>query len=338
MGYISIAVRAIVNVESLNGIETVGNLSRHRTAPIVIPTDGNSYAIRFLPVVSGESIAHAYQELLVDESRSYNLPLSGRSSRYEFLKFADDTLLKEENINEPKNENDIRRAEVDILLKDYVCDVGGFLYAGSPSIKRTSCFQVGYMIPAIHEKEVAALESQFQMRFAPSSMANHQIPYSVEVGSALYTFTFTLDTDRIGKPSTPFGNKNDKEEELNRQRGSRIKASLDALVRFYSYLSFGAKRSRFLPNIDVVSAVASYSKGSRFTISPGNDKGFIRSTVERSKAFIDAIQRLKDEVSVDVFAYDKEGAASDIRDIAISSSVEGMMNSLIDRVVKDEMI
>ena len=337
MGYISIALRAVVNVESLNGIETVGNLSRHRTAPLVIPINGNGYAIRFLPVVSGESIAHAYQELLVEEANSNNLPLSERSKKYEFLKFAEDKLLEEENIEKPKDENDIRRAEVDILLKDFVCDVGGFLYAGNPSIKRTSCFQVGYMVPAIYEKEVAALESQFHMRFAPSSMSNHQMPYSVEVGSALYTFTFTLDTDRIGKPSTPFGKKSDKEEELNRQRGLRVKASLSALTKFYSYLNFGAKRSRFLPNMEVESAIASYSKDSRFTVSPGNNKEFIRSTAMRMNAFIATMQSLNRNASINLFAYSRDNIALDISGINSASSIEDMMRALINSVISEEL-
>ena len=337
MGYISIALRAVVNVESLNGIETVGNLSRHRTAPLVIPINGNGYAIRFLPVVSGESIAHAYQELLVEEANSNNLPLSERSKKYEFLKFAEDKLLEEENIEKPKDENDIRRAEVDILLKDFVCDVGGFLYAGNPSIKRTSCFQVGYMVPAIYEKEVAALESQFHMRFAPSSMSNHQMPYSVEVGSALYTFTFTLDTDRIGKPSTPFGKKSDKEEELNRQRGLRVKASLCALTKFYSYLNFGAKRSRFLPNMEVESAIASYSKDSRFTVSPGNNKEFIRSTAMRMNAFIATMQSLNRNASINLFAYSRDNIALDISGINSASSIEDMMRALINSVISEEL-
>jgi CRISPR-associated protein Csa2 len=338
MGYISIALRSVVNVESLNGIETVGNLSRHRTAPLVIPIEGNGYAIRFLPVVSGESIAHAYQELLVDEANSSNLPLCERSKRYEFLKFADEKLLNEEQINQPKDEDDIRRAEVDILLRDLVCDVGGFLYAGSPSVKRTSCFQVGYMIPAIHEREVAAVESQFHMRFAPSSMSDHQIPYNVELGSALYTFTFVLDTDRIGKPSTQFGKSDkDKEEELNRQRVARLKASLAALAKFYSYLSFGAKRSRFLPNMEAVSAIASYSRDSKFTVSPGNDNGFIRSTIERRNAFVDTMKRLNKSISIDLFAYDRENAVSNVNasDVRLSSSIENMIGALIAKAQEE---
>ncbi|MEM2841665.1 MAG: DevR family CRISPR-associated autoregulator, partial [Candidatus Bathyarchaeia archaeon] len=145
MGFISVAVRVLMNLESLSGVETVGNLARHRTAPIVMPS-GEGYTIRFVPVLSGESLAHSYQELLVQEAKSRKLPIGEYSSRLEFLKFADEHIMSEEKIDPPKNEKDIRRAEVDVLLKDYVADVGGFLYAGrkgSP-IKRTSCFQVGY--------------------------------------------------------------------------------------------------------------------------------------------------------------------------------------------------
>lgn len=330
MGYISIALRAIVNLESLNGIETVGNLSRHRTAPLVIPS-ANGYTIRFLPVVSGESIAHAYQELLVNVAIAENLPLSKRSRQYEFLKFADEKLLEEENVEKPTNENDIRRAEADILLKDFICDVGGFLYAGNYPVKRTSCFQVGYMVPAIYEKEVAALESQFHVRFAPSSMGSQQ-PYSVEVGSALYTFTFILDIDRIGKPSTPFGNVDKKkEEELSKQRTTRIDAALKALAEFYSYMNFGAKRSRFLPNIESISAVASYSKDSKFTVSPGNSNAFINSTIQRKNSFKDTMSSFNKNLDIDIFVFDKEGALGKVNDSSIktSDSIEGMIKELI---------
>ncbi len=334
MGYISIALRAIVNLESLNGIETVGNLSRHRTAPLVIPST-NGYTIRFLPVVSGESLAHAYQELLVNVAIAKNLPLSQLSRRYEFLKFAEKKFLEEENVKEPTNENDIKRAEIDILLKDFICDVGGFLYPGSYPVKRTSCFQVGYMVPAIYEKEVAALESQFHVRFAPSSMGSQQ-PYSVEVGSALYTFTFILDIDRIGKPSTQFGNVDkNKEEELSKQRTTRIKAALAALAEFYSYMNFGAKRSRFLPNIEPISAVASYSNDSKFTVSPGNGNAFIKSTIERKNAFKDTIKSFNKNLEIDLFVFERASEGINDSGVKISSSLEGMIKELITRALSN---
>ncbi|MEM1995328.1 MAG: type I-A CRISPR-associated protein Cas7/Csa2 [Nitrososphaerales archaeon] len=328
MAFISIALRALLNLESLSGVETVGNLARHRTAPIVIPTK-DGYTVRFLPVLSGESIAHAYQELLVEEAIQRDLPISSYSRRFEFLKFSDDQILKEEGLSPPVKEDEIRKTEVAILLSDYVADVGGFLYAGNIPVKRTSCFQVGYAIPAINEEEVAALESQFHVRFAPSSK-NLQMPYNVEVGSALYTFTFNIDLSRIGVPSTQFGDvdKNN-EDRLSSSRVERINGALSAVVKLFSYLSFGAKRSRFLPNMQPVSLVASYSKGLKFIVSPGNGKDYIPTTVERKDALINTINRLsKEQCSATILAFDKEGAAKGLQ-IPIFNSVEEVLKELV---------
>jgi CRISPR-associated protein Csa2 len=341
MGYISIAVRVLTNLESLSGVETVGNLSRHRTAPVVVPSS-NGYTVRFLPVLSGESIAHAYQELLVEEARVLDLPLSEYSKRCEFLKFADETLLKKEGIAPPVDEDDIRRAEVEVLLRDIVADIGGFLYAGREGqpIKRTSCFQVGYAIPAIWEKEAAALESQFHVRFALSDVEKYQIPYNVEVGSALYTFTFNLDLNRIGTPSTQFGNLNqEKEKQLQVSKPKRLNAALLALAKLYSYLSFGAKRSRFLPNMEPVSCVATYSKNLRFVVSPGNGNDYIFMTYKRKEAFTKLLGSLitSSEVQkpdVKLFIFDRENASKDVEGM-LYPTLEDMLKALIEDAVKD---
>ena len=242
--------RLLVNLESLNSVETVGNLVRHRTAPIITGQNGN-YSIMFMPAISGESLAHAYQLYLIQEAAKRNLPCTEYSKRGEFLKFADDSFLKEYGIPIPKNEKQIRNAEVEIMLKDYVCDIGGFLYTGNYPVKRTSTFQVGYMLPAIFETEAAALEAQFHVRYASSSMKKYQQPYNVEVGSAVYTFTFNLDISRIAVPSTEFGNKNKKgEEKLAEERDERVMGALSAMAHFVTQFQYGAKRSRFLPNVE----------------------------------------------------------------------------------------
>jgi len=331
-GFISIVLRAIINVESLSGVETVGNLSRHRTAPIVIK-EGEGYNIRFLPVLSGESLAHYYQELLVEEAKAFNLPVSKRSLVGEFLKFTDNTLLEEEGISIPKSEEEIRKVEAEIISKDIVCDVGGFLYAGATPVKRTSCFQVGYAIPAIYDVEAAALEAQFHMRFAPSKMKDYQMPYNVEVGSAVYTFTTTLNIDNIGKVSTKFGYISELEKTLLEQREKRVKAALNALVKFYSYLSFGAKRSRFLPNIEPLSAIATYSPNSYFIASPGNSKNYIKITKERRDKFIEATRSLGDNIIVDIAVFDKEDAAKDVTGIEKFETIEELMKWLVNKVL-----
>lgn len=328
MTFISISLRALVNLESLSGVETVGNLARHRTAPIVMPSK-DGYTVRFLPVLSGESIAHAYQEMLVEEANLRQLPLGKYSKRGEFLKFSDDKLLNEEGISKPEKEDEIRKTEVAVLLKDYVSDVGGFLFAGDIPVKRTSCFQVGYAIPAINEEEAAALESQFHIRFAPSNTKQFQMPYSVEVGSALYTFTFTIDLSRIGVPSTQFGIVDDKlEAELNNSRKERVNGALSAMVKLFSSLSFGAKRSRFLPNMQPVSLVASYSKNLRFIVSPGNGKDYISLTLRRKDALINALNRISSvKHDVTLLAFDREDAAKDLK-IPTYNSVEEVLSEL----------
>lgn len=78
---ISGSVRFLVNVESLNGVESVGNLSRHRTAPIVTRKSTGEYVIRYVPVISGESLAHAYQMALVEIAEKMGLPVTHRTKQ-----------------------------------------------------------------------------------------------------------------------------------------------------------------------------------------------------------------------------------------------------------------
>ncbi|MEM1718256.1 MAG: type I-A CRISPR-associated protein Cas7/Csa2, partial [Thermosphaera sp.] len=56
--FLSIGVRFIANIEALNMAETIGNLSKHRKAPIIVPTR-EGYRVLYVPAISGESFAHA---------------------------------------------------------------------------------------------------------------------------------------------------------------------------------------------------------------------------------------------------------------------------------------
>jgi CRISPR-associated protein Csa2 len=329
--FLSISFRLLMNLESLNSVESIGNLVRHRTAPIVIPTD-NGYAIRFVPAVSGESLAHAYQLCLVDEAKRLNLPLTEESERGEFLKFADDNLLEKYGVQKPKSEGQIRRAEVQILLRDVVCDIGGFLYAGEFPIKRTSLFQVGYMIPALRDVKATALETQFHVRHAPSSMKQYQAPYNVEVGSAVYTFTFTMSFDYVAKPMTAFGEKDEEgEKELMRQKDARVKAAVAALSSFIILLPFGAKKSRFMPNLEYLSAVAACCEGASFLVSPGNDRLFVKETVERAREFVSLMEKIKGaRPELKLVSLDREGAAEGLDGVEVVKSPEAFARRIVE--------
>jgi len=80
MVWLSLSARLLINVEALNMAEAVGNYTRHRRAPVVIPTNGG-YKVVYVPAISGESLAHAYQAWLVHEARIRGLPVCSLCAR-----------------------------------------------------------------------------------------------------------------------------------------------------------------------------------------------------------------------------------------------------------------
>jgi len=92
MVYVSLGARVLVNVEALNMVESIGNVTRHRRATIVHKR-GDEYVIRVVPAVSGESLAHAYQSWVTDLANREGLPLCDHCARCEFLKHCDSKLF-----------------------------------------------------------------------------------------------------------------------------------------------------------------------------------------------------------------------------------------------------
>ena len=73
--FLSISARLLVNVEALNMVESVGNVVRHRRAPIIVPSqDKNEYVLVYTPVISGENLANAYQRWLAQLAKQESLP------------------------------------------------------------------------------------------------------------------------------------------------------------------------------------------------------------------------------------------------------------------------
>ncbi|BCU69798.1 type I-A CRISPR-associated protein Cas7/Csa2 [Stygiolobus caldivivus] len=271
---ISGSFRFLINTESLNGVETVGNLARHRTAPVVLKTP-TGYLIRYVPAVSGESLAHAYQVAVVDLAQKYKLPVGVYSSKYDFIKFSSEEVLKDEGIKEPKDAEDARRFEVEVMLKDVVADIGGFMYAGGTPVRRTSRVKFGYMIPALTGEDIPAqLESQFHVR----SSTKGQMIYNVEVSSALYTMSFSLDEDLVAVPSTE-GKEVEGEKALQKQRKDRVEVALKALYYVLTG-NFGGRRARFLPNMELMSGIVTVTDFP-FMPEPGHTNDYITSSIKR---------------------------------------------------------
>ncbi|MCE4624521.1 MAG: DevR family CRISPR-associated autoregulator [Desulfurococcales archaeon] len=284
---LGVSFRVLVNQESLNMAESVGNVTRHRKAPIVVRI-GGAYKLIYVPVVSGMSLAHHYQRHLARAAHDMDLNVTRMSLLGYFMKFADDKIIKS-YYPEVAGKVDKKRpceSERAIVEACTVADVGGFLYTDG-LVKRTSRFSFSYLVPALDAVEQGAVGStpQLHVRFTPGAGKGEQVPFYNDNSSALYTATFLLEVDGIsrldvchaltGEPAS-LG----KEEQLK-----RFEASVKALIAMLGNLSFGAKRTRNLPHWRIQSAVVTGALGvSPFVPSSGHSNKYILETLERAEA------------------------------------------------------
>jgi len=340
--FISIGARVEVNVEALNAVETVGNVTKHRRAPIIIASK-EGYRLVYVPAVSGESIANAYQRNLVNatkliyEKEGLSPPLTLWDERYEFVKFMDKQHLTGKLLEiVSSKEKDLalkkHKFEKEAIVESIVADVGGFLYAEEEMpVKRTSKFQVGYMIPVFDALENVAIEAQFHARHVPSETGAGgkkpaQMIYYVEVASAIYGLTVNLDVSSIGKTSLV------KIEDAvgADERKRRVKTSLLALAGLLAGEGFGAKLSRFLPIKRVISMVATVSDPVSFVVSPPQIPEYIVDTYGRAQNMVNIFENMGLKAEISVLAYGDEVPEG----VEKANSVEELLAKLIEKVMK----
>lgn len=286
MVWLSLGMRLIVNVEALNMAEAVGNFTRHRKAGIVLRTQ-SGYIVRFTPTVSGESMAHAYQSWISRIAQARGLPVCKFCRREEFIKHAQPTLFGDETWEQElvkilgsKNTYTPEEVEKKIIGNCAVEDIGGFLIAAKIPVKRTSRFICGYMVPALDAIEKAVVEPQMHIRHTPSLIAQDaQKIFIVEVGSAVYSWSFALDLHSIGRSSYTGEPVLDSSKTTN-----RIELAIDALAHMLETKIFGAKLSRFNPVIDYESILVVMSRNTPFNVSSPARESYIEDTVKRVNA------------------------------------------------------
>lgn len=359
--FISLGLRFLCNVEALNMVESIGNVSKHRKAPIVVPTD-SGFRLLYVPSISGETIGHGYQQALVDEALilyGTAAPVDEWSRRGEFIKFADmrhmtDSIKKmmtEAKDSKKKDDTPERkhRIESEVIRSSIIADIGGFLIAEGVPVKRTSCFQVGYALPVFDALEATAIESQFHVRHVPSESREEQkqgqkspeessektdsrqperagqMIYYVELASAIYGLTFNLNVDAIGRTSMI------KVEEVVNDRMQRIKVALAALSRVFTTGGFGAKRSRYLPVEEVLTAVVSVSKVRPFTVSPPHYASFAEDTVRRRDAMLEMLKKFNMWDDVVIYGYSKEKPLPD--SVVKANSFEEVLSKVAEQVL-----
>ncbi len=285
LGYIQVGIRALINAEALNMVESVGNVVRRRTIPVIYRRGPGSYTVRWVPAISGEALAHRYQLEIVNLAKANEKckdKLDYWSEIGEFLKHFDLNFYKaqcdNDNVPGPKpwecdklatryadknafSVSDIKEIEKTIVDNSVVEDIGGFLVTQGP-VRRTSRVRFSYAIPTEEIFDQAQTDHQMHVRGAlqaESLKVNYnkplQIPYYVQIGAALYGFNVELDLEHVGVYSLSSGSVQGSCDP-NERRKIAVKA-----LRPILELEFGAKRSRYLPHGEIELAVAAVTSG-----------------------------------------------------------------------------
>ena len=309
--YLALSARLLVNLESLNMAESVGNVTKHRKAPVTFRADDGSYRVVYVPAISGMSLAHHYQVLLARAAKNAGLPVSDISLQGYFLKYANDDIIKNYYPNVRgkvgRNKSPCENERV-IVSEDVVADVGGFLYTDGV-VKRTSRFSFSYMMPALDSLKAAAVYPQLHVRYTPKPEQREQALIYVDNASALYTVSYVLEASEVSVLNVcrAMGQKPD---DLGpKTRAERVRAAIEALVAMLGNMAFGAKRSRSLPHWRVESIVVAASKGiAPFVPSPGHSKSYLAETLQRLKDQKNVIKGMEAEIHYYV-SEDLEGDA-----------------------------
>ncbi len=340
MTFLSVGIRFEANVEALNAVETTGNYSKHRRVPYLFysPRD-QEFKVIYVPALSGESLAHAYQEALVEEAKAVyggSAPVCEECARGEFFKSMSDEYVKKKlaavfSGSKPEDLlNDPVKVEEAILKSCLVEDIGGFLYAGKIPVKRTSRFQVSYALPVKRAALYSVTEPQLHARHAQlrevrdrsqREAASEQMIYYVETGTALYGFILNLDLSSIGI-SAVTGEQILKDEEIEKRRSVAARA----LFRLVSGRQFGAKLSRFFPVGDVVGVVVAETEHP-FSVTSPIYWGSALATARRLRVLK---EKFEEEVSLTV--YDALEDISDLGEfdfVSIADTPEGALASVL---------
>ncbi len=303
--YVSIVARVLMNVEALNMAETVGNVSRHRKAPVVAVSENGDVNVVYVPSISGESLAYHYQRLLATIAKSRGLPVTQMDEAGYFMKFSDDNIIKKYyediekkySLTQKKDQCEIERI---IVSSSVVADVGGFLYTDK-MVKRTSRIRFGYMVPTLDAIKKGATVSypQLHVRYTPRPEEREQALYYVETASSLYALSIGFNASDVAELSTICK----QDPNLQNEKKKRIEAAFDALIALIDGVMFGAKKSRFSPMWDVMSLAVSVSKGPiEFNLSPPHSEKFLVESVERAMKITDVFK----DMNIDIYWFSKE--------------------------------
>ncbi|MBD3193052.1 MAG: type I-A CRISPR-associated protein Cas7/Csa2 [Candidatus Heimdallarchaeota archaeon] len=341
--YTSIGIRFEANVDALNMAETAGNYTKHRRVPYLVrDEEENKYKSLYVPALSGESLGHGFQALLVREAKNHyqdKAPVCEKCAQNEFFKS-----MNWKNLEPKLKALDIKKSQKDLTPEDIeaivlkaclIEDIGGYMYAEKPPVKRTSAFQVSYALPIKSAVHYATTEPQLHARHAQMTgkekkgETSEQMIYYIETGSAIYGFTFNIDLGIIGKSTL-----GQSEILKEKQRKERQEIALKALMRMLSSQQFGAKLSRFFPVGSILTVAATITKGPFSITSPIYD-GYITKSHNRLKIYNETFPEEKATLVISTTGNEQgESLAED--DISTQvATPEAVIKTILDRLKQD---
>jgi len=291
MVFVSIGLRFRVEVEALNMVEALGAYTRHRTVSILKriakKEGGVAYKLIIAPAVSGQTMNHGFSALLVELAERKGLPVCSDCKAYRTRVGFD--------------KRSTQSVDHDTRIKECVVeDLTGFM-APEANIKRTAAVSFSYMVPDL-EGGKAAIDSQFHVQY--NMETNQHRPFTIESGSAIYMLGIFVDIDKIGRL-------NDGSYVPNRVE--RIDLVFSALTALFEGLGFGAKKSRYLPIIEIVGAIAAISHPIAFVVSPPrvyrDGRNYISDTVTRAEHYMNVLKDFNGRI--EIVYLDKEGVVKD---------------------------
>jgi CRISPR-associated protein Csa2 len=295
MVFVSFGFRFRVNVEAMNMVESMGNYTRHRTAPIirqVLEDGGITYEVQYLPIVSGQSIANAYTRALFDIAVRRGLPVCEMCRRHnETSGFPKRPTVQGDGDSVDKRVAECVVEDVTGFMATQPSDKSGKKSGGKSSedlgeksdggraLRRTSRIQFSHLIPDADSANHVPPVPQFHVRFGDEE----QTIYNIESGSAIYTLVVNIDVDGIGRGV----------RSTTSDRLARVEASLDALMLMLNGGYIGAKKSRYYPQMEPLGAVAVVSDPYPFVVSPPKARAvngslqpwYLEDTLKRAVVF-----------------------------------------------------
>ncbi|MHA1875171.1 MAG: type I-A CRISPR-associated protein Cas7/Csa2 [Promethearchaeota archaeon] len=341
--YTSIGVRFEANVDALNMVETAGNYTKHRRVPYLVKDEEkHKYKSLYVPALSGEILGHRFQALLVREAKTYykdEPPICEKCAQKEFFKSMNWKNLepKLKTLNIEKNRDDLTPEDIEkIILKTCLIeDIGGYMYAEKPPVKRTSAFQVSYALPIKSAVHYATTEPQLHARHAQMTgkekkkETSEQMIYYIETGSAIYGFTFNIDLGIIGKSTL-----GQSEILTTKQRTERQEIAIKALMRMLSSQQFGAKLSRFFPVGSVLTVAASITKGPFSITSPIYD-GYITKTLNRLKIYNETFQEENATLVISTTGSEQGESLTEDDILTQVATPEEVIKTILDNLTQD---